>query len=121
MNASKEIFGMEIKTLLVSGLIALLPTTVHAITLDQRDPNYQKSIEHYARAQAALRVAMREVKMGEAYYQQPGIRLIPMLAPLQEFENTLEMILIPEKRRHEYQTLTPDSEFFYPSPLKEGF
>jgi hypothetical protein len=91
-----------------------------SISLDQRDPNYQKSIEHYAQAQAAIRVAIEQLQKGEAYYPQPAVGdLVKILAPLQEIEETLNYILIPEQRRHESQTLTPDSRFFNPSPLKE--
>jgi hypothetical protein len=90
-----------------------------AVSLDQRDPNYQKSIEHYAQAQANIRNAILHLQKGEAYYEQPSIQLVRMLAPLQEIENSLNYILMPEQRRHKYQTLVPDGQYFQPSPLKE--
>ncbi len=107
------------RTLAIATLFLIWASSTSAVTLDQRDPNYQKSIEQLTQARDALQVAMDRLRKGEAFHPQPGLNLIPILGRIQEIQKTLDMILMPEKKRYEHQELVPDGTFFTPLPLKE--
>lgn len=108
------------KKLAVATFMLMWACTSSALTLNQRDPNYQLSIEQLSQARDALLVAMDRLRKSEAYYRQPGLEnLVPMLGRLQDIQQTLDMILMPEKKRYDHQQLVPDGTFFTPIPLKE--
>lgn len=86
--------------------------------LDQRDPAYQKSFEHMARASQALATARKELEQAQAAYQLPGLNTQLMLAQMRPLEDTLTVLLTPEKKRMAHQTLVPDGLFF--TPIRSG-
>jgi hypothetical protein len=86
--------------------------------LDQRSPEYQKSFEHLARASQALAVARKELSEAHAAYQLPGLNTQQMLTQLEPLEDTLTVLLSPEKKRMAHQTLVPDGLFF--TPVQSG-
>lgn len=86
--------------------------------LDQRDPEYQKSFEHLARASQALSTARKELEKAQAAYQLPGLNLQQMLDQLRPMEDTMTVLLTPEKKRMAHQTLVPDGLFF--TPVQSG-
>jgi hypothetical protein len=86
--------------------------------VDQRDPAYQKSFEHLARASQALAVARNELSKAQAAYQLPGLNTQQMQEQLRPVEDTLAVLLSPEKKRMAHQTLVPDGPFF--TPISSG-
>lgn len=86
--------------------------------MDQRDPQYQKSFEHLARASQALAMARKELSLAQAAYQLPGLNSQQMLDQLRPMEDTLTVLLSPEKKRMAHQTLVPDGLFF--TPVQSG-
>lgn len=86
--------------------------------IDQRDPEYQKSFEHLARASQALSAARKELEQAQAAYQLPGLNLRQMLEQLRPMEDTMTVLLTPEKKRMAHQTLVPDGLFF--TPIQSG-
>lgn len=86
--------------------------------LDQRDPQYQKSFEHLARASQALATARKELSQAQAAYQLPGLNSQQMLDQLRPLEDTLTVLLSPEKKRMAHQSLVPDGLFF--TPVQSG-
>lgn len=86
--------------------------------IDQRDPAYQKSFEHLARASQALASARKELQQAQAAYQLPGLNTQLMLDHLRPLEDTLTVLLAPEKKRMAHQTLVPDGLFF--TPIQSG-
>ena len=86
--------------------------------IDQRDPQYQKSFEHLARASQALAVAQKELTQAQAAYQLPGLNVQQMQEQLAPLEDTLAVLLSPEKKRMKHQTLVPDGLFF--TPVQSG-
>lgn len=99
-------------------LVALfVSSSTHASNphlLDQRDPAYQKAIEHLARAHQALSVAQQELGNAQAAYQLPGLNVERMRDQLAPLEDTLRVLLSPEKKRQAHETLVPDGIFFTP-------
>jgi hypothetical protein len=87
--------------------------------IDQRDPRYQAAVEHLASAGQALRLAQTELKLAEASHPLPGLDLIRMLSQVRPMEETINVILSPERKRQRYQELTPDGEFFTPTRIGE--
>ncbi|MCF5374157.1 hypothetical protein [Pseudomonas syringae] len=85
---------------------------------DQRDPAYQKFAEHLARASQALAVARKELSQAQAAYQLPGLNVQQMRDQLRPLEDTLAVLLSPEKKRMAYQSVVPDGVFF--TPLDSG-
>ena len=86
--------------------------------IDQRNPEYQKSFEHLARASQALAVARKELSQAQAAYQLPGLNSKQMLTQLEPVEDTLSVLLSPEKKRMAHQTMVPDGLFF--TPVQNG-
>lgn len=86
--------------------------------LDQRDPAYQKSIGHLAQASQALAVARNELSKAQAAYQLPGLNTQQMQEQLRPLEDTLAVLISPEKKRMAHQTMVPDGLFF--TPLSSG-
>jgi hypothetical protein len=84
--------------------------------IDQRDPKYQIAIEHLASAAQALRLAQDELKKAEASHPLPGLDLARMLSQVRPVEETINVVLRPEKKRLRYQELTPDGQFFTTPP-----
>jgi rhodanese-related sulfurtransferase len=84
--------------------------------IDQRDPKYQTAIEHLASAAQALRLAQDELKKAEASHPLPGLDLVRMLSQVRPVEETINVVLRPEKKRLRYQELTPDGQFFTTPP-----
>ncbi len=105
-------------TALLSTLAANNALAADAYLLDQRDPAYQKSIEHLARAAQALAVAKKELAKADGAYQLPGLNAQQMQEHLRPLEDTLAVLLAPEKKRMAHQTLAPDGIFF--TPIKSG-
>lgn len=88
-------------------------------SIDQRDPKYQVAIEHLANAANALAVAQAELKKAHATHPLPGLDVNRMIGSLSPAEETLRVILVPERKRLKYQTATPDGVFFTPTPIGE--
>jgi len=86
--------------------------------LDQRDPDYQESLEHLARASQALLTARKELEKAQVAYPLPGLNVQQMLEQLVPLEDTLTVLLTPEKKRMAHQTLVPDGLFF--TPVQSG-
>ena len=82
--------------------------------LDQRDPAYQKAIEHLSRASQALAIAQRELAATQEAYPLPGLNTERMREQLNLLEDTLRVLLSPEKKRMAHETLVPDGLFFIP-------
>ncbi|MFL1449100.1 hypothetical protein ACI77O_11965 [Pseudomonas tritici] len=82
--------------------------------IDQRNPDYQKAFEHMARASQALAVAQKELSQAQAAYQLPGLNVQQMLSQLAPVEDTLAVLLSPEKKRMAHQEVVPDGLFFTP-------
>lgn len=82
--------------------------------IDQRNPEYQKAFEHIARASQALAVAQKELSQAQAAYPLPGLNVQLMLGQLAPVEDTLVVLLSPEKKRMAHQELVPDGLFFTP-------
>lgn len=98
-------------------LMMLAGTNVRAgnpYLIDQRDPGYQKAIEHLAQASHALSIAKRELAAASGAYNLPGLNVEQMRDQLKPVEDTLKVLLSPEKKRHAQQTLVPDGLFFTP-------
>jgi GH35 family endo-1,4-beta-xylanase len=83
--------------------------------IDQRDRKYQIATEHLANAARALAVAQAELKKAEASHPLPGLDLVRMLSQIKPVEETINVILAPERKRYEFQTITPDGTFFTPT------
>lgn len=90
-----------------------------AYVIDQRDPNYQTALEHLSSAAQALRLAQQELKKAEASHPLPGLDLVRMLSQIKPVEETVNVILVPERKRFRYQELTPDGQFFTPTRFGE--
>ena len=86
--------------------------------LDQRNPAYQKSMEHLAQASQALAIAKLELSKAQAAYQLPGLNTQQMQDQLRPLEDTLAVLISPEKKRMAHQTVVPDGLFF--TPLSSG-
>ncbi|MBO9471746.1 hypothetical protein J7355_16770 [Endozoicomonas sp. G2_2] len=82
--------------------------------IDQRNPLYQRAFEHLSRAQQLLANAAREVQAARTSYALPGFRYDLFLDDLQYLNGQLSPVLMPERRRLEYQTLTPSADYFVP-------
>lgn len=87
--------------------------------IDQRDPRYQAAVEHLASAAQALRLAQTELKLAEANHPLPGLDLVRMLSEVRPMEETINVILSPERKRLRYQELTPDGQYFTPTRIGE--
>ena len=106
---------------LAAAFAAIFAGTVQAADpylLDQRDPQYQKAFEHLARASQALAMARKELSQAQAAYQLPGLNSQLMLEQLRPLEDTLTVLLSPEKKRMAHETLVPDGLFF--TPIQTG-
>lgn len=100
----------------------LMGAYAHASTpylVDQRDPEYQKAVEHLAQASQALSVAQRELKAAEASHPLPGLNVSQMRDQLNPVEDTLRVLLSPERKRQTHQTAVPDGIFFNPVQIGE--
>lgn len=87
--------------------------------IDQRDPRYQIALEHLSSAAQALSLAQAELKKAEASHPLPGLDLVRMLSQIKPVEETINVILVPERKRQRYQELTPDGQFFF-TPTRIG-
>lgn len=85
--------------------------------VDQRDPKFQAAQEHLARAAQALSVLQHELALSEEAMQLPGVDYSKLNASLSPLEDTLKVILNPEKKRHAHKTIVPDGIFFTPLPI----
>lgn len=106
-------------SMMIMVLIALSPSATAGV-IDQRDPHYQKGVEHLASARQALAMAMEELRKADAEYAFPGLEIVRMLGAITPINQTLDLIITPEKRRLEIQVLEPDSVYFKPTLLKEN-
>ena len=110
--------NQTLKNMTAGVAISLLcVTSATAVEVDQRDPNYQRAIEHMASASHALNVAMEELRNADAVYNLHGINIIEYLGQLQPVKKDIDMLLFPEKKRLKEQVLAPDSVFFTPIKL----
>ena len=104
----------------ISTLFAAFPALADdPYVIDQRDPRYQLAIEHLSNAARALSLAQDELKKAEANHPLPGLDLVRMLSQLRPVEETINVILVPERKRLRYRTLTPDGQFFF-TPTRFG-
>lgn len=85
--------------------------------IDQRDPQYQVAMEHLASAAQALSLAQEELKKAEASHPLPGLDLVRMLSQIRPVEETITVVLVPERKRLRYQEITPDGQFFTPTRI----
>lgn len=113
MRALPLCFAAALLALITGSALAANP-----YLLDQRDPDYQKAFEHLARASQALSTARKELEQAHAAYPLPGLNLPQMLEQLTPMEDTLTVLLTPEKKRMAHQTLVPDGLFF--TPVQSG-
>ncbi|MEE8058132.1 MAG: hypothetical protein V3T17_09890 [Pseudomonadales bacterium] len=98
--------------------ITSISLAVSAQVVDQRNPNYQKGVQHIANAARALEVFKAELAKGEAYYAFPGLDAVRAIAVTDPVMDTLNMIIAPEHRRFKTQVLEPDGVFFNPVRVK---
>lgn len=107
---------------LATALAALITSSIaqagNPYLLDQRDPQYQRALEHLASAAQALSIARKELSLAQDAYHLPGLNVLQMQEQLVPLEDTLQVLLSPEKKRQAHQTLVPDGLFFY--PIKTG-
>src|SRR5690606_16874237 len=90
-----------------AALLASMPALADdPYVIDQRDPRYQVAMEHLSNAARALSLAQDELKKAEASHPLPGLDLVRMLSQLRPVEETINVILVPERKRLRYQTLT---------------
>ncbi|MGE8063970.1 hypothetical protein [Pseudomonas sp. NPDC089569] len=94
-------------------------TAADSYVIDQRDPRYQAAVEHLASAAQALRLAQTELKLAEASHPLPGLDLVRMLSQVRPMEETINVVLTPERKRLRYQELTPDGQYFTPTRIGE--
>lgn len=87
--------------------------------IDQRDPRYQRAIEHLSLAAQNLRMAQDELKKAEASAPLPGLDLVRMLSQVRPVEETINVVLQPEQKRLRYHSVTPDGLFFTPTRVGE--
>lgn len=108
---------MRTLPLCLAALIASSSSMVLADDLylvDQRNPKYQKSFEHLSRVSQALAVATSELEKAQAAYPLPGLDYTRMRDQLRPLEDTISVLLTPEKKRTAHQNLVPDGVFFTP-------
>ena len=86
----------------------------HPHLIDQRNANYQAALEHLARAHQSLAVAKQELASAQASYDPPGLDVDAMRTHITPLEDTLKVLLSPEKKRMAHTTLVPDATFFIP-------
>lgn len=111
-------------TRFIASLIAAItlvvgPASASEHLIDQRDPKYQIATEHLANAASALAVAQAELKKAEANHPLPGLDLVRMLSQIKPVEETINVILAPERKRYKFQTITPNGLFFTPTRVGE--
>lgn len=113
MRTLTHVIAATLATLFAGTALAADPYLV-----DQRDPKYQQSFEHLARASQALAMARKELSQAQVAYQLPGLNSQQMLDQLRPLEDTLTVLLSPEKKRMAHQSLVPDGLFF--TPVQSG-
>lgn len=91
---------------------ALAPSLGGAATIDERHPGYQAYILGLADADRAVTAAMRSLEAARASYEIPGVDIEKMVQDLRRIDETLRLVITPEKVRTEYQTLVPDGTYF---------
>ena len=79
--------------------------------IEQRDAGYLAAVEHAARAQRALQVALDELAASRAMFPFPGFDYLRIEADLATAREALVPMLAPEQRRLRYQTLVPDGVY----------
>lgn len=82
--------------------------------IDQRNPLYQRAYEHMSRAQQLIANAAREVQSAQSLYRIPGLRYDLFIDDLSYLGDQLGPVLVPERRRMQYETLTPSDAYFAP-------
>lgn len=102
---------------LITACIGSASASDHVI--DQRDKKYQKAIEHLSNAAQALALAKAELQQAEASHPLPGLDLARMQSEIVPMEDTLKVILSPERKRLEYRTIIPNGIFFTPTRVGE--
>lgn len=100
--------------LFLSAALLLAASTASAEIVDMRSPEFRQGTEHLAQTHQAINRAIQDLKSAEKAYEFPGIDIVRMIGQLQEINETLTLILVPETRRLRYQTLVPDTTFFKP-------
>lgn len=95
-------------------LLACQSITATPFVIDQRDPDLQVATDHLASAQQALARAQRELALAQDAYPLPGLNYDQMHAQLRPVEDTLKVLLSPNRKRHAHQTVVPDGIFFTP-------
>lgn len=100
--------------LIAAALVSCAAAQASPYLIDQRDPKFQQSHEHLARAAQALAVAQRELGLAQAAYPLPGLDYPRIRGTLTPVEDTLRVLLSPERKRHAHNTVVPDGIFFTP-------
>lgn len=104
----------------IAATLAAVPACADdPFVIDQRDSRYQVAIEHLSNAAQALSLAQLELKKAEANHPLPGLDLVQMLSQIRPVEETINVILVPERKRVRYRELTPDGQFFF-TPTRIG-
>lgn len=88
--------------------------------VDQRDPNYQRATERLARAQHLIDNARAQLAAADRAYPLPGFNATSMGVQLGQVSREIEPLLTPERRRLEYETLTPSADFIAPGAPSPG-
>lgn len=82
--------------------------------IDQRRADYQASHEHLARAVQLLKQVRAEIRASQRQWALPGFRYDLFDADIDYLITHMQPVLVPEKRRLEYQVLVPDSAYLVP-------
>tara|TARA_R110002124_G_scaffold128157_23_gene288779 strand:+ start:9408 stop:9773 length:366 start_codon:yes stop_codon:yes gene_type:complete len=106
-------------TCVLAALSACQMADASQFIIDERDPDLQKATEHLASAQQALARAQSELALAQDAYHLPGLNYAAMNAQLEPVEDTLRVLLSPNRKRHAHQTVVPDGIFFTPVKIGE--
>ena len=97
----------KIRLALTIIMVLTLPNT-HGVSLDQRDPNYQRSIHELSLGQKYLIRAIEHLRNSDLYYPQPGVFVARDISILEQQVQKYQLILAPETKRQETIELVPD-------------
>lgn len=95
-------------------LVFLLIVSVPAgaVRVDERDPDYQRSLADIALAHQALATARRALARSRTLQPLPGLAYDRLDADLGTLLDALGRVTTPERQRLRYQTLVPNGPYF---------
>lgn len=101
--------------LVVATVMVLSMVPVGAVDLiNQRDPNYLRSIDRLNEARQAMERASRLVREAQAVYSIREFDYARLLGDITAVTGQLDAALLPEERRQRHQVIHPDSIYFLP-------